>query len=141
MLLGPALKLIGSSRPLQLSITPVQCFQCSLWLDSDWFCFSEARHTLWPPILGQRSIRPSDIFPLIQQPSLLFDAWKPTKTLDAMDLKTLWANWNEGEAVVDANGDVTGMKPSLRSIEQHFSSKWRSEGRVSWNKSQWPLHL
>jgi hypothetical protein len=94
---------------------------------------TDSHHALWPPVLGQHSVQPLDIFRLIQQPHLLFEAWKPAKTLDMMDLETLWASWNVGEMVVDASGEVTGMKPSLRSVKQHFSSKWHSNIKVSTN--------
>lgn len=47
-----------------------------------------------------------------------------------MDLEAVWASWNAGEAVMNADGQATGMKPPLHIVEQQFNSKWRSEARV-----------
>jgi hypothetical protein len=86
---------------------------------------------LWPPILGQRSVQWSQVFALIVQCDEVWDTWKCSKTLDKMTLGELWACWNVGEDACGSNGEVTGRKPPLRLIEQHFGSKWHTAPTVS----------
>jgi hypothetical protein len=88
---------------------------------------------LWPPILGQRSIRWDQVFALVQQPELLWDCWKPSKSLDQYSLEELWTCYSLGEPVFDIARVQTGIKPPLQLVEQYFQSKWcgRSAG-VSW---------
>jgi hypothetical protein len=93
--------------------------------------FSGAANTLWPPVLGQQSVRWSDVFPLIHQPDHLWDLYKPSQTLENMDLNSIWVCWTTGESVLDANSDPSGMKPPLRDVEQHFGSTWRKGPQVT----------
>ena len=86
---------------------------------------------LYPPVLGQRSVQWPEVFALIRQPRLLWDTWKPNKSLDQMDLETLWCCWNTGEPKLDHVGEPTGMKPPLRIVEQYFHAKWRASSSVS----------
>ncbi|KAJ7698847.1 hypothetical protein B0H16DRAFT_1484319 [Mycena metata] len=69
---------------------------------------------VWSIILGQESVMWGDVFPHIADPKLLFDVWKPSKTLDTMTLK----------------------EPPIRLIEQHFKAKWRhtSRARKFWQR-------
>ena len=62
---------------------------------------------------------------------MLWECWKPSKSLDKYNLDELWACYNEGENVFNSVGIQTGIKPPLRQVEQHFQSKWRKEGVVS----------
>jgi hypothetical protein len=69
----------------------------------------------------------TDVFPHITNPKLLWDVWKPAKTLDNMTLKELWNWWSVGEVVFEEN---PGQKPPIRLVEQHFNAKWRSSATV-----------
>ncbi|PPQ79199.1 hypothetical protein CVT24_012739, partial [Panaeolus cyanescens] len=87
----------------------------------------------WPPVLGQKCITWNQIYPLIRQPKLLWDRWRPERTLNQYTLDEIWACWTTGEPVFDSSSNVqTGVKPPLREIESHFTSKmgagtgWRS---------------
>ncbi|TFK72355.1 hypothetical protein BDN72DRAFT_894862 [Pluteus cervinus] len=82
---------------------------------------------LFPPILGCESVTWPNVFCLIRQPDLLWDCWKPNKSLDQYTLEGLWACYAVGEAVVDSQGEPTGMKPPLRLVEQHFQASWRKK--------------
>ncbi|KAJ3777434.1 hypothetical protein FB446DRAFT_699989 [Lentinula raphanica] len=58
---------------------------------------------LIPPYLGQKSIHWDDIFKLVRQPILLWDCYKPSKSLDQWEsLNELWNcwthNWHKGNA-------------------------------------------
>ncbi|KIM75214.1 hypothetical protein PILCRDRAFT_49321, partial [Piloderma croceum F 1598] len=68
----------------------------------------------WPPILGQGSLQWPAVFSVIHQPALLWDCWKPSKTLDQMTVRGVWECYNDGEPVFDVNGNQTGIKPPLR---------------------------
>ena len=88
-------------------------------------------NTLWPPILGQKCIRWVDVFALIQQPKFLYDVYKPlAPSFDQMTMASIWECWDSGEAVHDKNGDISGMKPPIRQIEQQFGSGWRKGSKV-----------
>jgi hypothetical protein len=89
------------------------------------FQLSGHPHLLWPPVLGQKSVRWDQVFSLIQQPDQLWESWKPSKTLDKYDLKSLWECYVLGEPVFDPMGMQTGIKPPLQLVEQHFQSSWR----------------
>ncbi|KAF8517098.1 hypothetical protein JB92DRAFT_3307239, partial [Gautieria morchelliformis] len=96
------------------------------------FHASGATNTLWPPILGQQSVRWADVFSLIRQPGLLWDVWKPSKTLDQVQtVDELWQCWSAGESALDNAGNVTGSKPPLRLVEQYFKSTWRKGATVN----------
>ena len=84
---------------------------------------------LWPPVLGQKSVRWDQVFALVKRPELLWDCWKPSKSLDQYSLEELWTCYNLGEPVFDAARVQTGIKPPLQLVEQYFQSKWR--GRSS----------
>lgn len=81
---------------------------------------------MWPPILGQQSVEWAQVFSLIVRYDSLWETWKCRKTLDKMTVNELWACWNVGEDVYNDQGEVTGRKPPMRLIEQHFGSKWHS---------------
>ncbi|OJA10895.1 hypothetical protein AZE42_08364, partial [Rhizopogon vesiculosus] len=68
---------------------------------------------LYPPVLGQQSIQWREVFSLIRQPQHLWDMWKPSRTLDQMDLDTLWACWTTGKAKLDQEDQPTGMKTAI----------------------------
>lgn len=91
-------------------------------------------HLLWPPILGQRSVKWETVFKLIRQPQFLWDCWKPSKSLDQYSLNELWACYNFGENVFDEHGVQIGAKPPLRIVEQHFKAEWRT-GKLEGLKS------
>lgn len=85
---------------------------------------------LWPPILGRKAVTWPEVLPLIHQPELLWDCWKPAKTLDQYSLDDLWACYTVGEAVTNEKNEQAGMKPPLRLVEQHFKASWRREKSV-----------
>ncbi|KAH9939892.1 hypothetical protein B0H21DRAFT_812429 [Amylocystis lapponica] len=99
------------------------------------FCRPGEAQLVWPPVLGQGSVTWPEVFHLIKQPEYLWDVWKP-RSLEQMDLETIWTCYNIGEAVVDANGDPTGMKPPLRLVEQTFQASWRNTpaARKAWQR-------
>ena len=79
----------------------------------------------WPPILGQGSLQWPAVFSVIHQPGLLWECWKPLKTLDQMSVTEVWQRYNDGEPVFDMHGNQTGIKPPLRLVEQHWKAEWR----------------
>ncbi|KAJ6603727.1 hypothetical protein B0H10DRAFT_1957785 [Mycena sp. CBHHK59/15] len=80
-----------------------------------------------PPVLGQKSARWLDIFPLIHQPKLCWDVWGPDKSLEQFSgLDELWTTYVIGAPVLDTNGTQTGMKPPLKLVKQHFQHKWQT---------------
>ncbi|KAH9832021.1 uncharacterized protein C8Q71DRAFT_840905 [Rhodofomes roseus] len=91
---------------------------------------------LWPPCMGQQSVTWAKVFSLIRQPKYLWQAWKPSESLNNMTIAQIWACYNSGEATRDADGNQTGAKPPLRLVEQHFQGKWRSEieARKAWQR-------
>lgn len=62
---------------------------------------------------------------------MLWDVWKPSKTLDQYDLEGLWECYIVGEPVLDDAGSQIAIKPPLRLVEQYFQSRWRKGGSVS----------
>jgi hypothetical protein len=82
--------------------------------------------TVFPPVLGQKSVEWPDVFKLVKQPKELWRSWGPSKQLDNYTLDELWQIWTVGEVKLDQNGNQTGKKPPLRLVEQHFGSRWRS---------------
>ena len=93
--------------------------------------FSGAPQLFWPPIFGQQSVTWDQVFALVERPEMLWECWKPSKSLDKYSLDELWACYNAGEKVFNSEGIQTGVKPPLRQVEQFFQSKWRKEGAVS----------
>src|ERR1700734_3002128 len=85
---------------------------------------------LWPPIFGQKSVQWPEVFEHIKRYDSLWETWKCSKTLDKMTLNELGNCWNIGEDACNGGGEVTGRKPPLRLIEQHFGSKWHSGSTV-----------
>ncbi|KAJ6450595.1 hypothetical protein C8R47DRAFT_1084389, partial [Mycena vitilis] len=77
---------------------------------------------VWSVILGQESVMWTDVFRHVTNPKLLYDVWKPTKTIDNMSVAEIWNCWSVGEVVF---GDHPGQKPPIRLVEQHFNAKWR----------------
>jgi hypothetical protein len=92
---------------------------------------SQGAPLLWPPIFGQKSVQWPQVFAHIKQHDDLWETWKCSKTLDKMTLGELWTCWNIGEDACNSSGEVTGHKPPMRLIEQHFGSKWHSGPTVS----------
>jgi hypothetical protein len=126
--------------PVDLVLPPLKAFHtegwcgvlCYIWQISDG-CSSGAANTLWPPVLGQKAIRWPDVFALIKQPQYLYDVYKPSHaSFDKMSLESIWECWNTGEAVYDDGGNVSGVKPPLREVEQQFGSEWRKGPQVCW---------
>ncbi|KAG6848797.1 hypothetical protein H0H93_013955 [Arthromyces matolae] len=77
------------------------------------------------------------VFDTIRQPSALWEAWKPNKTLDQMSIVSVWDCYNTGEAVYDIKtGNQMGVKPPLRLVEQRFRHEWRktSGARKTWER-------
>lgn len=72
---------------------------------------------LWPPILGQKSVTWNTVFDLVQRPEMLWDTWKPSKTLDQYNLESLWECYIVGEPVHDDAGSQVSIKPPLRLVE------------------------
>ncbi|KAF8816577.1 hypothetical protein BYT27DRAFT_7229903 [Phlegmacium glaucopus] len=95
-----------------------------------------APQLFWPPILGQRSVTWDQVFALIERPEMLWECWRPSKSLDKYSLDELWECYNAGEKVFNSEGVQTGVKPPLRQVEQYFQSKWRKEGaaRKAWER-------
>jgi hypothetical protein len=122
---------------LDLCLPPVAAFQKQgklqphFPLSCDAYLNSGEPNMVWPPILGQASLQWPTVFSVIHQPGLLWDCWKPSKTLDSMTVQEVWQCYNDGEPVFDANGEQTGIKPPLRLVEQHWKAEWRGGPAVS----------
>jgi len=85
---------------------------------------------MWPPVLGQGTRQWPDIFKLIHRPEMLWDVYAPSNSIEEMDIDGIWTCYNVGEAVLDAEGHQTGMKPPLRILEQWFAARWRTSAKV-----------
>jgi hypothetical protein len=128
---GPELRLTLCYQELQLSTKKVRKI-CLLLISNAQMPFLGAANLLWPPVFGQRSVQWPAVFKLIQRPEFLWEVWKPSQTLDKMDLDSIWKCWTIGEEVVDKEtGEVTGMKPPIALVEQEFRGAWRKSGSVS----------
>ncbi len=91
-------------------------------------CFIGAVRLIWPPCLGQKSVRWVDVFKLIKQPQLCWESWKPAKTLAQYEtVSELWDIFTSGEPVYH-DGVQTGVRPPLRDVEQYFQHRWRTKG-------------
>jgi hypothetical protein len=90
---------------------------------------------MWPPVLGQGTRQWPDIFKLIHRPEMLWDVYAPLNSIEEMDIEGIWTCYNVGEAVLDAEGHQTGIKPPLRLLEQWFAARWRTSTKV------WICHL
>ncbi|KAF8228166.1 hypothetical protein L208DRAFT_1379444 [Tricholoma matsutake] len=90
---------------------------------------------LWPPVLGQKSVRWDQVFALVKQLELLWDCWQPSKSLDQFDLQELWTCYSLGEPIFNDVQVQTGIKPPLQLVEQYFQSKWC--GRSSGDGKRW----
>ncbi|KAF8548401.1 hypothetical protein OG21DRAFT_1489421 [Imleria badia] len=77
-----------------------------------------------------------DVFVLICQPSYLRDSEKPNRTLDQMDLESLWRCWDSGEAKLDATNEATGMKPPLCMAKKRDAAAGNVERR-RWARKSW----
>lgn len=84
-----------------------------------------------PPVLGTGSATWETVLEQIQQPKYLWDAWKPSRSLDRMSVDDVWECYNTGEIIRDESGLPTAIKPPLRLVEQHFVSSWRKGAAVS----------
>ncbi|KAK7053211.1 hypothetical protein VNI00_003830 [Paramarasmius palmivorus] len=90
---------------------------------------------IFPPVLGQKSVTWDAVFSLIHQPQLLWDVYKPSKTLDQYgDIASVWRCWVHGEAVGDGDGNQTGVKPPYQLLEQYFKYKWRKGCGKAWER-------
>ncbi len=56
---------------------------------------------------------------------MLWDLYKPSKTLDQFDLHSLWTSYNIREEETDKNGRAM-LKPPIRVVEECFSHQWRN---------------
>ncbi|KAJ3819062.1 hypothetical protein F5880DRAFT_1510457, partial [Lentinula raphanica] len=66
-------------------------------------------------------------------PILLWDCYKPSKSLDQREsLNELWNCWTVGEAVYDQDGVQTGVKPPIRLLEQYFQHNWHKGNAKQW---------
>jgi hypothetical protein len=130
MLGDPERVWISYFLPRKLLITIVSfdfnlyCLLCPFSLTS---IASSVKNPVWSINLGRQSVLWTDVFPHIRNPKLLWDVWKPAKTLDNMTPKELWNWWSVGEVVFEEN---SGQKPPIRLVEQHFKAKWRSSATV-----------
>ncbi|KAF9490446.1 hypothetical protein BDN71DRAFT_1490630 [Pleurotus eryngii] len=94
-----------------------------------------AARLIWPPCLGQKSVRWVDVFKLIKQPQLCWESWKPAKTLAQYEtVSELWDIFTSGEPVYH-NGIQTGVRPPLRDVEQYFQHRWRTKGASNQKKA------
>lgn len=93
--------------------------------------FSGAPQLVWPLIFGQQSVTWDQVFVLVKRPEMLWECWKPSKSLDKYSLDELWACYNVGEKIFNSEGVQMGIKPPLRQVEQFFQSKWHKQGAVS----------
>ncbi|KAL1726637.1 hypothetical protein EV714DRAFT_276343 [Schizophyllum commune] len=89
---------------------------------------------LFPPVLGQRGVRWDGVLPLIKQPRLCWQVWKPSAdTVEAWkEVDAMWSAWDAGEQVIGKNGRPTGVKPPLRMLEHYFpKAAWRATDKKS----------
>lgn len=87
----------------------------------------------WPPVFGQKSVTWDQVFALIRRPELLWDCWKPSKSLDKYNIREQWACWSTGEGIINLEGNQTSVKPPLREVERHFGLLNLKDGNVkSW---------
>ncbi|KAF6752308.1 hypothetical protein DFP72DRAFT_815521, partial [Ephemerocybe angulata] len=91
---------------------------------------------LFPPTLGRHGVTWAEVFEKIKQPKQLWKIYEPAKTLDSYEhVDALWSVFTVGEAVYDAAGNRTGMKPPLVLLEETFpKGGWRSGAPSSWRK-------
>lgn len=82
------------------------------------------------PILGKQSVQWSMVFSSIKQMGPLWDTWKPSKSLEKMEIQEVWNCYNTGEVTMQ-DGIQSGMKPPLQLVEQYFKSEWRKGSTVS----------
>ncbi|KAJ7210917.1 hypothetical protein GGX14DRAFT_394536 [Mycena pura] len=94
---------------------------------------SNTINPVWSVILGQESVMWTDVFRHVSNPKLLYDVWKPSKTIDNMTVAEIWNCWSVGEVVFGAH---PGQKPPIRLVEQHFKAKWRpsNTARKFWQR-------
>ena len=79
---------------------------------------------LWPRVLGQKSVRWDQVFALVKQLELLWDCWKPLKSLDHFNLEELWVCYSLRELVFNGDGVQTGIEPPFQQlVEKYFQSK------------------
>ncbi|KAJ7504099.1 hypothetical protein B0H11DRAFT_1853124, partial [Mycena galericulata] len=83
---------------------------------------------VFPPLLGQKFVRWTDMFKLIKQPKLLWTNWGPKKSLEQYSsIEELWTAYVDGAPEVDDSGNTTGrLKPPLKLVEQYFQASWRA---------------
>lgn len=88
-----------------------------------------APQLIWPPVLGKKDVRWSEVFSLIKQPRLLWDCWKPSKSLNQFaSISEIWECYTLGEPMINVAGEQTGVKPPLQLVEKHFRFNWRTGG-------------
>lgn len=87
---------------------------------------SASLNMIWPPSLVQPCLPTwQEIFGLICRPELLFNVWKPNKSLDKLTIIEVWNCYVFGVRRADGR-----LKPPLRSVEQEFQARWRSSEKV-----------
>ncbi|PBK88649.1 hypothetical protein ARMGADRAFT_1084606 [Armillaria gallica] len=102
------------SRRIDLLLPPVNAFHKP----------NQPVHVV-PPILRQHNATWTEIFSHVQQPQILWDLYKPSKTLDQFDLQSLWTSYDIGEEETDKNGQAM-LKPPIHVVGECFSHWWRN---------------
>ncbi|GLB44253.1 hypothetical protein LshimejAT787_1601830 [Lyophyllum shimeji] len=96
------------------------------------FCHPGALQLIWPPVLGQKGVRWSDIFPLVKQPHLLWECWKPSKSLDQFSsVNEIWDCYVLGEPVLNDAGGPSQQKKAwerFREIPEWIDKQSDSRG-------------
>ncbi|KAF9488939.1 hypothetical protein BDN71DRAFT_1512599 [Pleurotus eryngii] len=101
------------------------------------FCKPGSTLTM-PSFLGRELAEWSAVFEAVQQPQTLWQAWRPSKSLDQMSINDVWNSYMFGEKNFNDNGQQTGVKPPLQLVEQHFGSSWQKlpAQRKAWQRFQ-----
>ncbi|CAA7268276.1 unnamed protein product [Cyclocybe aegerita] len=100
--------------PVDLVVPPLFAF----WLPGKDLFLSE-------PLFDETAVTWAKVFSKIKQPAVLWDIWKPSKSLDQMSVHEVWDCYNVSEAIFDEEGNQTGVKPPLCLVHQRFQSLWR----------------
>ncbi|KAL1714102.1 hypothetical protein EV715DRAFT_295461 [Schizophyllum commune] len=98
------------------------------------FCDPKGPKPIFPPVLGQRGVRWDGVLPLIKQPRLCWQVWKPSAdTVETWkEVDNMWSAWDAGEQVMGKDGRPTGVKPPLRMLEHYFpKAAWRATDKKS----------
>ncbi|KAJ7675076.1 hypothetical protein B0H17DRAFT_1207941 [Mycena rosella] len=84
--------------------------------------------SIFPPLLGQKSVSWMQVFALVQQPKMLWSTWGPGKSLEHFaDIEEVWIAYIDGAPELNASGADTGRrKPPLKLVDQYFQAYWRA---------------